>query len=379
MMLSYYIYNGKEKLRCGFTTGSCAAMAAKAAALIYLKKEPIEKVGITTPKGIVVEAQVINIEVGKDFSACSVIKDAGDDIDVTDKIELRAQITFVEEDKITVDGGVGVGRITRKGLGKNIGDAAINDKPREMIISEVMEIFKELDYKKGARIIISVPYGLEAAKKTFNPVLGIEGGISILGTSGIVEPKSLKALKDSIFLEMKMLRECGSDTLVLTLGNYGEMFIKSKDICLNEITVKCSNFIGESLDYASILKFKRVVLIGHIGKLCKVAGGIMDTHSHVADGRREIFACYSSLNGASLETLQKIMNSITSIECLEILREVNLSEKTMISITNAAQGYLERFVGGDFEIGIVMFDNDKKIIGCSEKAKEILKNYIEVQ
>lgn len=375
-MLSHYVYNGKERLRCGFTTGSCAAMAAKAACLNYFG-EDCKFAQIMTPKGILVKAEVINAKVGSSYSSASVIKDAGDDIDATDKIEVNVKIEFTKEKELILTGGKGVGVVTKKGLNQNVGESAINSVPRKMILEEVRAVFEKYDYKNGAKIIVSVPDGEEIAKKTFNPHLGIEGGISILGSSGIVEPKSLSALKDSVYLEMKVLREEGKDSLVLTPGNYGELFIDECYKSLHEATVKCSNFIGESLDFASLLGFKNVLLIGHIGKFCKLSLGIMDTHSKVADGRKESFCCFASLAGAEKEVLEKIMKSITSIECLEILDSVKLKEKTLDAMIRSAQSYIERRAMGDFNVGIITFDNENNIIGLSQQAKDILKCFEE--
>ncbi len=375
-MLSHYIYNGKERLRCGFTTGSCAAMAAKAACLNYFG-ENCSFSEIMTPKGILVRAEVINAQRGKNYSSASVIKDAGDDIDATDKLEINVRIELTSEADIVIVGGKGVGTVTKKGLDQRVGESAINSVPRKMILDEVRAAFEKYGYKNGARVIISVPYGEEIAKKTFNPHLGIEGGISILGSSGIVEPKSLSALKDSVYLEMKVLREEGRDFLVLTPGNYGQLFIDERYQILRNSTVKCSNFIGEALDFAALLKFKTVLLIGHIGKFCKLSLGIMDTHSKKADGRREAFCCFAALAGAPSEVLEQIMASITSIECVEILDSVNLKEKTLSLMAESAQGYIERRAMGDFDAGIISFDNENRIIGMSHKAAEILESFEE--
>lgn len=373
-MLELYIYNGKEKLRCGYTTGTCAAIAAKACALMIFSKKKIEATNIITPKGIEVRVQILDIILNHDFVSCAVEKDGGDDIDVTDGILIYATLRLDESGEITVDGGEGVGRVTKKGLKQNVGEAAINETPKKMIIKEVKKVFECFDYKGGGSIIISVPNGREIAKKTFNPYLGIENGISILGTGGIVEPKSVNALKDSIFLEMKILKTNGIENIILTPGNYGQIFLESVNPMLKNCTVKCSNFIGDSLDFASRLNFKNVIYVGHIGKAIKIAGGIMNTHSGVADCRREIFAAHAALNGADINVIYQIMNSITTIECLHILETVGLKSVTMNSIIKSAQGYLNQHVKNDFNIGIVIFDNNNTIIGESSEAINMLSN-----
>ena len=375
-MFSHYIYNGKERLRCGFTTGTCAALAVRAACLNYFG-EFCRFPEIMTPKGIIVKAEAFNQERGIAFATASVIKDAGDDIDATDKLEICVRVDFTEDNGIVIDGGKGVGRVTKKGLKQEVGEAAINPVPRKMMEEEALKVFRKYGYTRGAKITVSVPEGEETAKKTFNPHIGIEGGISILGSTGIVEPKSLSALKDSVFLEMDVIKNEGHRDLVLTPGNYGELFIDERYKRLREATVKCSNFIGESLDHASVSGFENVLLIGHIGKFCKLSLGIMDTHSKVADGRKEAFVCFASLAGAGRETLKKLMASITSIECLEILEEAGLKEKTLSAMVKSSQSYLERRAMGDFNVGLITFDNENNIIGQSENVPEILKCFEE--
>ncbi|MEG1972506.1 MAG: cobalt-precorrin-5B (C(1))-methyltransferase CbiD [Oscillospiraceae bacterium] len=236
-MLELYIFNGKEKLRCGYTTGTCAAIAAKACALMLFTQRKIKTAEIITPKGIKVEAEILDARFSNFTACCAVKKDGGDDNDVTDGILIYAEVALNGSGVISVDGGRGVGRVTKKGLKQNIGEAAINETPKRMIEAEVKAVFESFDYQDGASVVIFVPQGEEIAKRTFNPSLGIENGISILGTGGIVEPKSVKALTDSIFLEMEMLKANGTEHIILTPGNYGQIFLESLNLSLIKATV----------------------------------------------------------------------------------------------------------------------------------------------
>ena len=248
-----YVYKNHKKLRCGYTTGTCAAAASKAAVRMLLTKMPVNEIGICTPKGVTINLKILDICITDEYAECAVKKDAGDDADCTDGILVYSRASFLPEG-IVVDGGQGVGRITKPGLGQPEGAAAINSVPRRMITEAVLSELEAACQETGIKIIISVPGGEEIAKKTFNPRLGIEGGISILGTSGIIEPMSEKALTDAIYIEMKQKKaQTGFDSEVLLIspGNYGRNFAKDTWGIDLEQGLKCSNFIGETLDMAS--------------------------------------------------------------------------------------------------------------------------------
>ena len=239
MAFEHYIYTGTTRLRCGYTTGSCAALAAKAACEMLLSRKPVGRVSIVTPGGLPVEANVVDACIGEGCAQCAVRKDAGDDADVTDGVLVYAHVEHAgsgtgaagskdvpaRESEVSVDGGVGVGRVTLPGLEQPVGAAAINATPRAMITSAVREVCAAHGFSGNIAVTISVPEGVALAKKTFNPHLGIEGGISILGTTGIVEPRSLAALRDSIELEIRQHAAMGRRGVVLTPGNYGGQFI----------------------------------------------------------------------------------------------------------------------------------------------------------
>ena len=285
-----FVWKDQKKLRMGYTTGSCAAAAAKAAARMLFLGEEIRQVSLMTPKGIRLYLDVEDILRTKDKVRCAIRKDAGDDPDVTDQILVYAEVSKTKGKQITLDGGVGVGRITRKGLEQPIGSPAINKVPQAMIRKELEALCQKQNYPGGLVVTISVPKGQEIAGKTFNPRLGIQGGISILGTSGIVERMSEAALIKSIQVEMRQKVENGAEYLLITPGNYGAAYVKEHMELPFEENIKCSNYVGETLDMAVDMGVRGILFVSHIGKFVKVAAGIMNTHSHSADGRMEVLA-----------------------------------------------------------------------------------------
>ena len=368
-----FVWKDQKKLRMGYTTGSCAAAAAKAAARMLFLGEEIRQVSLMTPKGIRLYLDVEDILRTKDKVRCAIRKDAGDDPDVTDQILVYAEVSKTEGKQITLDGGVGVGRITRKGLEQDIGDAAINKVPRAMIREAVEKEKERGGYTGGLSVIISIPDGAELAKKTFNPRLGIEGGLSVLGTTGIVEPMSEKALTDTIFLEIKMLRENGNEYCYLVPGNYGSDFLKEALGYDGNLAVKCSNYIGESIDHAVRLGMKGILLIGHVGKLIKVAAGVMNTHSRQADCRMEVFASHAAMAGADPETVKKIMESITTAEMTELLEKEQLLGQVMDSVMKRIAFYLKHRGGESLRVEAIVFSNENGILGETSGAEELLE------
>lgn len=369
-----YIYKNGKKLKYGYTTGSCAAAAAKAAATMLLTNSKLEKVSILTPKGIILNLDVLEILIGREVS-CAIKKDSGDDPDITNGIMVYAKVKKSHKKGVNILGGLGVGRVTKKGLEQPIGEAAINKVPRKMIENEVLSVIDDLDYPFGLDVEISIPEGVEVAKKTFNGRLGIEGGISILGTTGIVEPMSEKALTDSIRLEMKVLYENGKEYISVTPGNYGEAFAKSTFNVNIEDSVKCSNYIGEALDYAEEFKFKGLLLIGHIGKLVKLAGGVMNTHSKYADCRMEIISCYAALEGASRDTLNRLINAITTDEAIDILEETMLKDKVMKRLIDRISFHVNSRVHNEVKVEVMVFSNQHGLLCETGGSRELLSYF----
>ena len=294
-MEEFVVKEGK-RLRLGYTTGSCAAAAAKAAAWMLLTGREKTAVTLHTPKGMDLSLSVQDIRREVGAVSCAIVKDGGDDPDITAGALIYARVSRIPERDVEIDGGFGVGRVTKPGLDQKPGQAAINSVPRKMIRENLLEVAAALDYTGGFRVEISVPLGEELAKKTFNPRLGIVGGISILGTTGIVEPMSEQALLDTIRVELRQKRT-QSDFVLLTPGNYGSDFIRDSLGIDPRNAVQVSNFIGDALDMCKELDFRGAVLIGHIGKLVKIAGGMMNTHSKYGDCRLEILAAHAAAAG----------------------------------------------------------------------------------
>ncbi|PWJ52152.1 cobalt-precorrin-5B (C(1))-methyltransferase CbiD [Faecalicatena contorta] len=367
------IWKNQKQLRLGYTTGSCAAAAAKAAAYMLLSGQTLIQVSLHTPKGITLYLDVEHIEKDKNSVSCAIQKDSGDDPDITDGVYVYAKVIRREGTGLLLDGGEGVGRVTKKGLEQDIGEAAINKVPRQMILDAVDEQRKQFGYEEGLEILISIPEGRRLAGKTFNPRLGIEGGISVLGTSGIVEPMSEKALTDTIYLEMKVLKENGHDWCYVVPGNYGSDFLTETLGYEGALSVKSSNYIGETIDAAVSLGMQGILLVGHIGKLVKLAGGVMNTHSRQADCRMEIFAAHAAMAGALTGDVKKIMECITTAEAVDFLKSQGILNQVMESITKRADFYLKQRAGSGLKIGAIIFSKEEGILGETEDTRVLLK------
>lgn len=356
-----YVLKNNKKMAYGYTTGSCAAAAAKAAAIMLFTGENVTRVSLDTPKGFRLHLEVLETAFLEGRVQCAIRKDAGDDPDVTHGTLVYATVWKGEPQRklrVHILGGTGVGRITKPGLEQKIGEPAINRTPREMITREVLEICEEYDYQGEIFVEITVPEGVELAKRTFNPRLGIEGGISILGTSGIVEPMSESALIASIRLEMQMKRNNGDKILFAAPGNYGTTYLKEVMQLDIEKSVKCSNFVGETVDMAIELGYQGILFVSHIGKFVKVAGGIMNTHSRNADSRMEILASHAILAGADVETAKAVLQAVTTDEGLRILKDAQLLEQTMKGIMKNIQYYLNHRAYEKLRFGILVFSNE---------------------
>lgn len=366
-MLNEYINIGTQKLRCGYTTGSCATAAAKAAAQMLLSGKKTDKVSIVTPKQIDLDLEVSCAKIGMGYAECAIAKDSGDDPDITNGLLIFARVEFSKsglhgENDIVITGGKGVGKVTKPGLDQPVGEYAINSVPRNMIKKELEDICKENNYAGGLRVVISVPEGEKIAGKTYNPKMGIEGGISIIGTSGIVEPMSSAALVDTIRLEIKMRKASGYKNLLLSLGNYSENFLSENMPVALDKSVKCSNFIGEAIEMALEYEFESVLIVGHTGKLVKLGAGIMNTHSSQADGRMEVLVTCGLLAGADTEYLKKIPECVTTDAAFDILSESGKLSDTLEVLGNRAEQHLRAKVKDTIPIGAVMFSNKHNIV-----------------
>ena len=369
-------------MRKGFTTGSCSAAAAKAATYMLLSGTEKSNITIETPAGIMFDARIVDISRQENVVSCAVIKDGGDDPDVTTGSHVVATVTLIDSGvesaiaygpTIVIDGGKGVGRVTLPGLDQPVGSAAINHVPREMIEKEVREICNLMDFNGGLSVVISVPEGENLASKTFNPRLGIKDGISILGTTGIVEPMSAKALIDTIQVELKQKKSLGFETAIVSPGNYGLKFMKDTYGYDLDKSVKCSNYIGETVDMVCELGFESMLITGHIGKLIKVAGGIMNTHSHEADSRMEILTSCALKAGADVTLALKILECLNTEEALRLIDNVGLLADTMEIVLEKILFYLDFRAQGKIKIDCILYSNEFGLLAESKEAMEKLK------
>ncbi len=381
----HYILSGSKRLRCGFTTGTCAALASRAAAEALFSGRLPQTVSLRTPKGWLAKAEVISggelrsWRAGGRHFCCGVQKDGGDDPDVTDGCHVFADLEVISADGlpenplagedgllVTVDGGKGVGRVTKAGLDQSVGQAAINRVPRQMIRDAVAEVCESYGFCGAVRVTISVPEGEDIAKNTFNPQLGIRGGISIIGTSGVVEPMSEQALVDALETEIRVIAasyEGKNDRpLIITPGNYGKDFIALHPEWKHIPVLRCANFIGHAADLAAAYAFTHVIFVGHGGKFVKLAGGIMHTHSRIADSRLELICAHAALCGAARETCVRIMACSTVDAALGVLDEVHLTKDTVRSLLKAARSHLERRIQGAYSFDLVIFTNERGIL-----------------
>ena len=373
----YYVIRNQKKLRFGYTTGSCAAGAARGAVRLLLGEDEISEVELMTPKGILLHLEILDRKRSENAASCAVRKDAGDDPDTTNGILVYAKVEkFLirsdMEDRIVIDGGIGVGRVTKPWLSQKVGEAAINPVPRAMILQAVEEIADQYHYEGGLKVTISVPEGEKIARKTFNPRLGIVGGISILGTSGIVEPMSEKALIDSIRVEMTQHAAMGEQYMLVTPGNYGADYLREHMELPFEKNIKCSNYVGETIDMAVDMGVKGILFISHIGKFVKVAAGIMNTHSHSADARMEVLCSNAIRAGGDLACARSILQCNTTDEALRVLDENHILKETMKEITDRIQFYLDHRSYQQILLGAVIFSNEYGYLGQTANAAELI-------
>ncbi len=368
-------------MRYGFTTGSCAAAAAKAAAYMLLTGREKTEITIETPKGIPYQAKILDIRKTETSVVCAVEKDGGDDPDVTTGTLIYARVRLGEcgrftGEQVVIDGGMGVGRVTRPGLDQPVGNAAINRVPREMIQREVLEVCHVMDQEGQIFVEIFVPQGKELAQKTFNPRLGIEGGISILGTTGIVEPMSSQAILDTIQLELKQKKAEGKQIAAVSPGNYGLEFMRQTYGYDLDRSVKCSNFIGQTIDMAMEYGFRQMLLTGHIGKLVKVAGGIMNTHSKEGDCRMELLAAAALRANVSRDAVLKILDCVSTEEALKILYEQKKTDDVMRQILEKIMFYLKKRCAGRMEIECIVYANAYGELARSDGAEALLQEIL---
>ena len=349
-------------LRYGITTGACAAAAAKAALITVLDK-PVERVSVPTPIGLRLEVPVKECrKTGSESALACVVKDSGDDVDVTDGLKIIATVRVTDDGKVTIKGGEGVGVVTKPGLPVPVGEPAINPVPRIMIENALREV---LPPGKGAEVNLDVPSGREVAEKTFNPKLGIVGGISILGTSGVVKPYSLEAYRRSLVPQIDVALARGYTCIFLVPGNIGDKFAKQIFNVPEDAIVQTGDFVGYMLRKAIEKGAKNIVLLGHAGKLVKLAAGIFNTHHKVADARMEVIAAYAGAAGANPQLIDKILHSNSAEEAITLLKEGKLAKPTFDLIAERIRLRCTEKVEGKAKISVVIISLDGEILGKS--------------
>ncbi len=391
----------KKELAKGFTTGTCAQAATKAAMQMLFTGEKVEHVQVELPQGEKLQLDIMDIQRGyksgqerdgkyadgKEASnlaytdrelpvmvSCAVKKNSGDDPDITNGVLVYSKVRISDTGVIHIDGGTGVGRVTKPGLNQPVGEAAINRVPGQMIRKEVEEACEEVGYIGGIDVEISIPEGIRLAKETFNPRLGIEGGLSILGTTGIVNPMSEQALIDTIEVEMKVCLAEKYRYLIVAPGNYGLDFLKEQYSIEENDVVKCSNYIGQTIDMAVEQDCKGILLVGHIGKLIKVSGGIMNTHSRWADCRMDLFATAALRAGIEGEKAAEFLDCVTTDDALEkcsVEERIRIMEQIMMRM----EEYLNYRGKGEIQVGAVTFSNVYGILGKTEQAEELIEKF----
>ncbi len=368
--------NRKQKLhtglREGYTTGTCACAVAKASAYMLMEQRLVSHVSVQLPGGSEVVLELEDSRVNPDSASCSTIKDAGDDPDITDGVKVIAQASFAEGDEIQIKAGEGIGVVTKPGLEAEVGKPAINPTPLKMIHESVREVVAA---GTGMEITISIPEGVELARKTFNPRLGIEGGISVLGTTGIVKPMSEDALKESLVIKLKQQAAWGWKKTILAPGNYGKTFSSEKLKYDKERIVLTSNYIGYMLEQAVLYEFTDLVLVGHIGKLTKLAGGVFQTHSRTADARNEIFAAHYFKHSRDPNGFEAIMNANTTEEAVRYVDNKGFWSHLVGLIKYRA----EQHVYDELHIEIVLFSHEAGLLAATENALNLFKEVMNDQ
>ncbi len=376
-MMDLYIEKEGKRLRLGYTTGSCAAAAAKAAAWMLLTGQRKERIQIGTPKGILLDLPVLDTKIEENRVSCAIQKDSGDDPDVTKGTHIVAAVARTRQPGIHIDGGEGVGRVTKPGLDQPVGNAAINSVPRQMIRENLEEVCRLADYHGGLEVIISAPDGQMLAQKTFNPRLGIVGGISILGTTGIVEPMSDQALVDTIRVELRQRRADGAEYVLLAPGNYGSDFIANTLRLDPARAVLVSNFIGDALDLCRELGFRGILLVGHIGKLVKLAGGMFNTHSKYGDCRLDILTAQAACCGLSPAGAEQMVECVSCDDGLRILQEEGICEQTLDRLVERIHKLLAIRTGAQTETGVIIFSKEYGLLGKTPNADWLMEQMME--
>lgn len=373
MALERFVRVDGTPLRRGYTTGSCAAAAARAAVRLLLTGEETAVVRFMAPCGEMLSLPVETSARRTGWASCGVRKDAGDDPDITHGLLIIADaVPEGPGPGVTLRAGEGVGTVTLPGLDQPPGEPAINRVPRQMILDGAAEEAARAGFAGPLTVTVRVPEGAEAAKRTFNPRLGIVGGISILGTTGMVEPMSEAAYTAAIRAELSVLAAAGERAVILTPGNYGRDFLRGMDRVPDRLAVKCANFLGDAIDAALELGFRSVLVVGHLGKLVKLAGGMLNTHSRYGDCRMELMAAHAALCGAGQPVVRALMEAPTTVRGGEVLREAGLLEPVMASLAGRMDAVLRRRAGAA-SVGAIAYLPGEGAVLATPGAWELLE------
>lgn len=370
-----FVYVNGKKLKKGYTTGSCATAASVAAAHLLLNSEECEEVVVISPVDKEIRIPIVSLKRTDEKTAIAAVrKNGGDDADATHGMLIYSKVVLREDSEITIEGGEGIGRVTQEGLLVPIGQPAINPKPRKMIQDNVRKIVGD---NLGADIQIFAPEGYEIAKQTMNRNLGIIGGISILGTTGIVTPMSEDSWKAAISIELEMKKKQGFERIVLSPGNYGEDFAVNKMMIDEKKIVSMSNFVGYVLKEVQRIGFKEVLMIGHLGKLIKVSAGIFSTHSKDADARAEILVANLALMGMSVPDLERISNCLTTEAAGDIISETGYEGvyKIIADKIKYRSEKLLKFREPKVKVDVVIFSSKTGLLSSTKPIKELMEEW----
>lgn len=369
-MAEYRTVGGKQ-LRYGYTTGTCATGAAKAAVMMLLLGKEIHWVDVTLPTGKVLSLEVTAIKRDDQSVSCAIVKDGGDDPDITHGLSVYCHAILTDNGQISIEGGEGVGHVTLPGLKIAVGEAAINPVPRQMINEAVRPL---LPVGVGAKLLFSIPRGAEVALKTYNPRLGIVGGLSIIGTTGQVVPMSDKAWRDAIVQQLSMIKASGSKQACLVFGNYGEEYALNHLQIPAAKIVKISNYVGHFFEKSVEYGIEHILFIGHIGKLIKVSAGIFNTHSKVADARMEILVFQLAMAGAPLSLIEQVYSSKTTDGALTMINQAGY-QGVYKSIANACRERCQQYTFGKINVACILFGGKDTALASSDNGREMLKDF----
>ena len=371
-----------KQLKGGYTTGACLAAGAKAGAMIMQGEDPGDRVDIVALDGTPLQIPIASVELLAHGVKVEIIKDAGDDPDITNGTSVFITFSFLTQEQlqpvygqsilykqILFEAGQGIGHVTKPGLSLAVGEPAINPGPRQLVYNSIKDIIGD----KACLVRVDIPAGTELATKTLNPVLGIEGGISVIGTTGVLRPMSEEAFKNSLVPQIEVAKAAGFTTQIFVPGKIGERIATSWGLP-TEAMVQTSNFIGFMLEAGADHGLERILLFGHIGKLAKVAAGVFHTHNRVGDARLEVLAAYSAAKGMPAEGVQRILQAVTTEEALPVIEEYGLQSVYQV-IAARASYRAERLLFNRLQVGTVLVTLQGKLLGMDEKAKEIGRDF----